>query len=249
MSDVDHDSDVARVLDESEGCFAIVPDQEITKSKRSYDSTHPSIARRSRQATLLLFFVILFFLLDRRAEIKQVRGVVSVVGADRCGRFPASVTINMVCTQQTRTADVAKTSDCVPSMVTQARAVVAHASRMSDNNFMHAIGKEFERNPLHVRGFFGGRRDARDVDAELHSVHRLVFLHDRIGKYWFGVIAAFWFGSSAICTARRCHCWVTTLRCCWWAFTRWTKSSRLRCWVEVRVAVVRPFRFGRPWRE
>ena len=32
-------------------------------------------------------------------------------------------------------------------MVTQARAVVAHATCMSDNNPVDAIGKEFERNP------------------------------------------------------------------------------------------------------
>ena len=55
----------------------------------------------------------------------------------------------MAHTQQTRTADVAKTSDCDPS----------------DNKFMDAIGKEFERS---------GRGDARNVDAESHSVHRLV---------------------------------------------------------------------------
>ena len=40
MPDGDHESDdldrdeVARVLDESEGCFATVPDQEIAKPKR-----------------------------------------------------------------------------------------------------------------------------------------------------------------------------------------------------------------------
>ena len=91
--------------------------------------------------------MIQVFLLERRAKIKHVRGVVSIVGADSCRRFPASTTIKKAYTQQTRTADVAKTFDCDPSMVTQARAVVAHASCMSDNNLMDAIGLEFERNP------------------------------------------------------------------------------------------------------
>ena len=47
MSDGDHDSDdfdwdqVALVPDESEACFAMVPD-EIVKLKRSYVLPHPS---------------------------------------------------------------------------------------------------------------------------------------------------------------------------------------------------------------
>ena len=44
-SDGDHDFDwdeVARVLDESDGCFDIVPDQEIAKPKLSYNLPHPS---------------------------------------------------------------------------------------------------------------------------------------------------------------------------------------------------------------
>ena len=58
--------------------------------------------------------------------MKQVRRVLIVVSADSCRRLPASTTINMV---------------------TQARAVVAHDSCMSDTIFMDATGKEFERNP------------------------------------------------------------------------------------------------------
>ena len=73
--------------------------------------------------------------------------MVSIVGADSCRRFPPSTTINKAYTQQIRTADVAKTVDIDPSMVTQARAVVAHAACMSDNSVTDAIGKEFERNP------------------------------------------------------------------------------------------------------
>ena len=48
MSDGDHGSDdldwdeVAVVLEESEGCFTIVPDQEIARPKRSCDLPHPS---------------------------------------------------------------------------------------------------------------------------------------------------------------------------------------------------------------
>ena len=48
MSDGDPDSDYldwdefARVPDESEGCFASVPSQEIAKPKRNFDLPHPS---------------------------------------------------------------------------------------------------------------------------------------------------------------------------------------------------------------
>ena len=90
----------------------------------------------------------LVFALDWRAKIKQVRRVVSTVGAYSCRRFPASTTVNMAYTRQTRPVDVAKTFDCDPSMVTQALMVLAHALCMSDNNFTDAIGKELERNPL-----------------------------------------------------------------------------------------------------
>ena len=63
----------------------------------------------------------------------------------------------------TLTADVAKTLDCDPSMVTQARAVDAHASCTRDNILMNAIAKEFERNPpgtsvVSLAEDFGGRR-------------------------------------------------------------------------------------------
>ena len=153
MSDGDHFSDdldwdeVARVLGDSEGCFAIVPDQENTKPKRGYDLPHPSkrtkeqhaahmmrernttmTSRRAKQSEEQASNAGAFFLLDRRAKIEQVRGVVSIVGADSCRRFPAATTIKMAHTQQIRTADVAKTFDCDPSVVTQARAVVARAS-------------------------------------------------------------------------------------------------------------------------
>ena len=57
MSDGNHGSDdldwdrVARVRDEYEGCFAIVPDQEIAKPKRSYVVPHPS--KRTKEQHLL----------------------------------------------------------------------------------------------------------------------------------------------------------------------------------------------------
>ena len=54
----------------------------------------------------------------------------------------------MTCTQQTRTADVAQTFGCDPSMVIEARAVVAHVRCASDNSCMEATEQEFERNPL-----------------------------------------------------------------------------------------------------
>ena len=132
MYDGDPDSDdldwdeVARVPDESEGCFATVPSQEIAKPKRNYDLPHPSkrtkeqhvfaahmmpgrkammTSRRVKQqskeqannATALLRDS--FFLLDQRTKNKQVRGVDSIV-ADGQRRFPASTTINRACTQQ-----------------------------------------------------------------------------------------------------------------------------------------------------
>ena len=56
----------------------------------------------------------------------------------------------------------------------QGRAVVALAD----------IGKEFERNLLDIFvGFFGGRRDTRDVDAESHCTLDLGSV---------GVVAAFY---------------------------------------------------------
>ena len=115
-NDLDWD-DVARVPDEYEGCFAIASDHKIAKPKRSYELPQPTnrtkeqhhlaahimresaatmTSRRVKQQSeeqasnaiaLLLDFV---FLLDRRVKIKQVRSVVSIVGADRCRRFPAS---------------------------------------------------------------------------------------------------------------------------------------------------------------
>ena len=42
---------------------------------------------------------------------------------------------------------MAETFDCDPLVVTEAHGVVAHASCMSDNNFLDAIGTEFERTP------------------------------------------------------------------------------------------------------
>ena len=57
MSDCDHDSDgldwdeVARVPDESEVCFAIVPRHEIAKPKRTYGLPHPS--ERTKEQHLL----------------------------------------------------------------------------------------------------------------------------------------------------------------------------------------------------
>ena len=44
-------NEVAVVPDESEGCSAIVPDQEISKPKRSYDLPHPS--KRTKEQPLL----------------------------------------------------------------------------------------------------------------------------------------------------------------------------------------------------
>ena len=77
-----------------------------------------------------------FFLLDRRAKSSRSEASLALwVGADSCRRFPSTTTINMAYTQQSRTADVAKTFDCDLSTVTQARALVAHASCMSYNNF------------------------------------------------------------------------------------------------------------------
>ena len=68
-------------------------------------------------------------------------------------------------------------------------AFVAHASCTGDNIFMDVIGKEFVRNPLDTfRVFFGGRRDARDVDTESHSVNRLV--NCAIGLESIGINAA-----------------------------------------------------------
>ena len=48
--------------------------------------------------------------------------------------------------KNTSTADVAKTFDWDPSMVTQARVIVARASFTSDKKFGGVIGKEFEWN-------------------------------------------------------------------------------------------------------
>ena len=62
MSYGDHDSDdldrdeVARVPDESEGCFAIVPDQKIAKPMRSYDLQHPS--KRAKEQHILAAHMI-----------------------------------------------------------------------------------------------------------------------------------------------------------------------------------------------
>ena len=56
MDDGDQDSDehdwdeVARVLDESEGCFAVMPEKETAKPKRSSDLPHPS--KRTREQRL-----------------------------------------------------------------------------------------------------------------------------------------------------------------------------------------------------
>ena len=114
--DVDWD-EVARVPAASEGCFGIVPDQEIAKPKSTYDMPHRSKRTkekhflaahmmRERQAMMTSRRVKQqseeqasnataqhrdsgFFLLDRRATIKQVRGVVRIVCADSCRRFPA----------------------------------------------------------------------------------------------------------------------------------------------------------------
>ena len=174
-------------LDESDDCLAVVPDQETTKPKRSYDLPYPSnttkeqhllaahmmrersammTSRRVKQqseeqaSNAIALLRDSAFFSDRRAKIKQVRGVVIADGYQ-------STTINMPLTQQTRTADVAKTFDCDPPMATQARAVVAHASCMSDNSHRGGVRAE---SASHVRGFFVGRGDARDVDAESHSV-------------------------------------------------------------------------------
>ena len=109
------------------------------------------------------------FLQVRRAKIEHVRGVVSIVGADSCREVkpqppPIWPSRNKLAQQTWR-----RVFDCDPSMVTFARAVVAHASCASDNHIMYATGKEFERNPLNT--FVVSL--AADVDAESHSVHRL----------------------------------------------------------------------------
>ena len=118
ISDGDYDSgdekgEIARVLHVSEGCFAIVPDQDTAKPQRSYDVPHPRKAHEGatpprsthdadkrkvmmaskmvlqqseelgRNAIALLRDAVFF--LDRRAKIKQIRGVVSTVRADSCG--------------------------------------------------------------------------------------------------------------------------------------------------------------------
>ena len=149
------------VPDEFEGCVATVPSQEIAKPKRNYDLSHLSkrtkeqhvfaahmmpgrkatiTSRRVKQQSkeqennVTALLRDSFFLLDRRAKIKQVRGVVSIV-ADGQRRFPASTTINTACTQKnshTRRGEDIR---------------LRHASCMSDNNLVDAIGKEFERNP------------------------------------------------------------------------------------------------------
>ena len=107
-------------------------DHDSEESKRSYDLPHPS--KRTKERHLLAAQMMRErkammtsrrvkqhseeqasnaltlprgsgIFLSRRANIKQVRGVVSIVGADSCRRFPDSTTINMSYTQQTRTAD------------------------------------------------------------------------------------------------------------------------------------------------
>ena len=142
-------------------------------------------------------------------------------------------------TQQTRTADVARTFDGDPSMVTQARAVVARASCTSDNNFMDATGKEFERNPLDTFAV----SLATDATQETLTLNLSPFIDPSIARSTGTVLVS----SHRI----GCQRWATTLLHCWRASTRPSQVVyKFRsCWVEVRVAVVRPFRCGRPWRE
>ena len=49
-------NEVAVVPDESEGCFAIVPHQEILKTKRSNNLPHPS--KRTKEQPLLAAHVV-----------------------------------------------------------------------------------------------------------------------------------------------------------------------------------------------
>ena len=162
------------VPDKFEGCFATVPSQEIAKLKRNYDLSHFSkrtkelhvfaahmmpgrkammTSRRVKQQskeqenndTALLresFFCWTGVRQSCRSEVS-----LALWRMVRDGFQPQPPSIRLA-RKKTRTPDVAKTFDWDPSMVTQARAVVAHASCMSDNSLVDAIGKEFERNPL-----------------------------------------------------------------------------------------------------
>ena len=100
--------------------------------------------------------------------------------------------------------------------------------------------------------FFGGRRHERDIDAESH--------YCTIDSESIGVVAAVRVVTSRSSALGRLRCEPPELanvgrrRCC--IAGRPPRGgpsqgvSQFRsCWVEVRVAVVRPFRFGRPRRE
>ena len=70
MSGGDHDSDdldwdeVAPVPDESEGCFATVPEQEIAKPKRSFDLPHPSKCTKEQH------LLAAYFMRERKAMMR-----------------------------------------------------------------------------------------------------------------------------------------------------------------------------------
>ena len=163
MSDGDRDSDdldwdeVARLPDESDGCFANVRSQEIAKPKRNYDLPH--LSKRTKEQHVFTAHKIprrKAMMNSRRLKQQskeQANNVTALIRDSffcwtvRDGFQPQLPSIRLARKIKTRTADVAKTFDCDPSMVTQARAVVAHASCTSDNNLVDAIGKEFERNP------------------------------------------------------------------------------------------------------
>ena len=104
------------------------------ETPHSDDVPHPS--KRTKEQHLFAAHIMR----ERKATMtsRRVNQQSKEQGADR---FPATTNINMAYTQQTRTADVATTFDCDPSTVTKARAVVAHASSMSDNNLIDAVGK------------------------------------------------------------------------------------------------------------
>ena len=107
---------------------------------------------------LLLYFVILFFL-DRRVKIKQVRGVVSIVGADGCRRFqpqPQAVWLqrNKLAQQTWRRHSTAI------HRLSLKHSRLLHMLLARDNNCMDAIGKKFERNPL-TRSWFLLRQTRR----------------------------------------------------------------------------------------